>query len=571
MRHRSTIVALVLTTLLGVAACGERQPAPTEVSGIQGLTPGSATLVVDGGTVALLADQDLDVGDVTVSDSRNELTVDIAMEGGWCLGALQIDAGETKVEIPRNGAGNPIPGHFQVNETLECAAGATRTLPLPDGAEIVVAVHVVVLKGDREESAWADGNLFVDTGNWATFVAFDANDPPAATIIAPSDGATFTEGEAITLESTAADEEDGTLTGSALEWSSDVDGALGTGGAVTTSSLSVGTHTITLTATDSEGATDTDQISITLEEATATGTVLAYLVNRFDDDVSVIDVGTNAATTTISLVTSPADMAIRPQGDTAYVALPSYNSLSVIDLTTNRVTTPYFAAGTSPRSIAFTPDGGTAYVTNEDGHVSVIDVATQSLTDQINVGVVPNRIAITPDGSTALVSDRRWDDLSVIDLATRSITTITIGRSGDLAITPDGSTAYVLGSVSETVSVIDLATNTRKTTIDLAGNLPVGTVEGSARIAITPDGTTAYVTNFGSDNVSLIDVATNTRKTTRIQVGTEPLGVAFTPDGATAYVTNSGSDDVSVIDVATNTVTTTIAVGDGPGAIGFTP
>ena len=49
-----------------------------------------------------------------------------------------------------------------------------------------------------------------------------------------------------------------------LAWSSDLDGALGTGASVTTSALSVGTHTITASATDSLGATGSSTITLTV-------------------------------------------------------------------------------------------------------------------------------------------------------------------------------------------------------------------------------------------------------------------------------------------------------------------
>ena len=62
----------------------------------------------------------------------------------------------------------------------------------------------------------------------------------------------------------AADPEDGALTGASLVWTSSRDGAIGTGTSFAKNNLSVGTHTITLTATDSQGATGTATVSITV-------------------------------------------------------------------------------------------------------------------------------------------------------------------------------------------------------------------------------------------------------------------------------------------------------------------
>lgn len=88
------------------------------------------------------------------------------------------------------------------------------------------------------------------------------NNPPVATITSPSDGESFLVGLGVAFEGTAVDPEDGTLSGAALEWSSSVEGILGTGIALDLGLFSIGTHTITLTATDSMGATGTDRITV---------------------------------------------------------------------------------------------------------------------------------------------------------------------------------------------------------------------------------------------------------------------------------------------------------------------
>ncbi len=88
------------------------------------------------------------------------------------------------------------------------------------------------------------------------------NQAPTALIAAPAAGSMFAQGASITLTGTANDPEDGALSGASLAWSSDRDGGLGSGGTLTTTSLSVGTHLITLTATDSQGATGTATVTI---------------------------------------------------------------------------------------------------------------------------------------------------------------------------------------------------------------------------------------------------------------------------------------------------------------------
>jgi formylglycine-generating enzyme required for sulfatase activity len=84
---------------------------------------------------------------------------------------------------------------------------------------------------------------------------------PVAVIVSPSDSSRFSEVSTITFEGTGTDTEDGSLSGTSLMWTSDIDGLIGFGAAFT-AELSIGTHIVTLTATDSSGATGTAFVSV---------------------------------------------------------------------------------------------------------------------------------------------------------------------------------------------------------------------------------------------------------------------------------------------------------------------
>ena len=108
------------------------------------------------------------------------------------------------------------------------------------------------------------------------------NTAPTATIIAPTTGLTVDYGSTINFAGTASDAEDGDLTAS-LAWSSDLDGAIGTGGSVSTSLLTVGTHTISAAATDSGGLSDNAAITVTVLPAGGSSTVEARVAAGTDD------------------------------------------------------------------------------------------------------------------------------------------------------------------------------------------------------------------------------------------------------------------------------------------------
>ncbi|MEI2772042.1 MAG: beta-propeller fold lactonase family protein [Candidatus Competibacter sp.] len=258
-----------------------------------------------------------------------------------------------------------------------------------------------------------------------------------------------------------------------------------------------------------------------------------------------------------------------PDGKHAYVVNRDDSTVSVIDTTTNTVVGVPIPVGNNPTTVAVTPDGKRAYVTNSatSGTVSVIDTTTNTVEGSpIPVGFAPTNVAITPDGKRAYMTNS-IDTVTVIDTTTNTVegSPIPVGHTPfDLAITPDGKRAYVTEFDSSSVKVIDTTTNT------VVGN-PIPIDYYPAEVAITPDGKRAYVLSTHNDTVSVIDTTTNTVVGSPIQVGMVPAGVAVTPDGKFAYVANEYSQTLSIIDTVTNTVVGTIQLGFYPCKIAITP
>lgn len=90
------------------------------------------------------------------------------------------------------------------------------------------------------------------------------NKPPSAAILSPPTGMSFPSNTKLTLQGMGSDLEDGSLGDSALNWSSDRAGALGSG-QILEVNLSPGTHTITPTAVDSGGLTAVATLSCSSE------------------------------------------------------------------------------------------------------------------------------------------------------------------------------------------------------------------------------------------------------------------------------------------------------------------
>ena len=114
-----------------------------------------------------------------------------------------------------------------------------------------------------------------DAGRSASdVVTVDVRTPyPVLTVLAPRAGAAFATGAAVRFEAAAEDWRGAAIAGDRLVWTSDLDGPLGSGAAITRSDLRKGDHAVTLAAADSDGYTTT----VTLTVRIADGPVVTIL------------------------------------------------------------------------------------------------------------------------------------------------------------------------------------------------------------------------------------------------------------------------------------------------------
>ena len=101
------------------------------------------------------------------------------------------------------------------------------------------------------------------TARSSVAITIGNNPPNMPRLVQPRTGDVAVEGDLVTFRGSATDREQGELPDSALSWSSDRDGVLGTG-ALLRGRLSVGTHRIFLTATDRQGATSRNSVTMTV-------------------------------------------------------------------------------------------------------------------------------------------------------------------------------------------------------------------------------------------------------------------------------------------------------------------
>jgi YVTN family beta-propeller protein len=216
--------------------------------------------------------------------------------------------------------------------------------------------------------------------------------------------------------------------------------------------------------------------------------------------------------------------------------------------------------GKKPISVVVTPDGRSALVANvDDGTISVINLASLTVSQTISLPPLngfpmrPSGIAILPDGSKAYVADHvdlPGGAVYVIDLTTMKFSTMfdVSGFPASIAVTPDGSQVWVSSWGGGRVDVYDTLTNAPVTGFS---------VPQANGIAFNPTGTRAYMASGAFGTVIVADTSTY-QVLAQIPVGSYPHAVRVSQTGRHVFVTNPLSNSISLIDASTNTVLRTI-------------
>ncbi|MDY7229590.1 PKD domain-containing protein [Hyalangium rubrum] len=322
---------LLMLALVALAACGgdKSQPppppppenaapsasilSPTDGATLLGAGPheltGSATDPEDGplsGTALRWSsslDGPLGTGSplsVRLSGGEHRLSLDVTDSGGKQARAqlsvtviVEDQPPVATIESPTAGAtfeeGTPIPLKGKaVDPETGALSGAALTWSSDSGGIIGTGTQLSFTGAARGVhrlllSAVDPGGQAGYASVTVTVVPPGTNQKPVVTLTQPTEGSRFFTTQAITLEGSATDAEDGTLADSALAWTSSKDGTLGTGRQVTGVVLSAGVHALTLTATDSLGATASASVlvTVTVQGQTAPSVTITRPVNGF--------------------------------------------------------------------------------------------------------------------------------------------------------------------------------------------------------------------------------------------------------------------------------------------------
>ena len=292
----------------------------------------------------------------------------------------------------------------------------------------------------------------------------------------------------------------------------------------------------------------------------------AYVANISDSTVSVIDTDTNRVVGTIPVGSGPTAVAVKPDGTRVYVANYYEGTVSVIDTNPQSanynkviktIAIPWGETGSvsGVNLLAVSPDDTKVYVSGIDNTVSVIDTATNTISEPYDVAFEISDMAVSPDSSRLYIDD--YGIISIRDAKTmQNMGSIYLGanvNAQDIVVSPNGKRLYALTAVYEsytihhTVSVID-TDPTSPTYKQVMKTIPVA--DNADHLALSANGSRAYVTH-GSGTITVIDTSTGTVIGTIVEDNdglTSDSAIVVGPNGR-LYVIDSSENTLYVVTV----------------------
>ena len=231
-------------------------------------------------------------------------------------------------------------------------------------------------------------------------------------------------------------------------------------------------------------------------------------------------------------------------------------------------------------------DKGKAYVTSQKGGVSVLDLNSMEIIEEINVGAkFPRGIGITDDGKFLITANKADANLSIINLETKEVKNIDVGinpefvrvNKGQVFVSTEPSSKGKPPEKGEMlheeddddedkipakVAVVDLKKGEKIREITAGPE-----TEG---IEFSKDGKQIIVTNEADNSITIHDYESGDliKTFSTKPYGLRPRGIKVSPDGKFYVATLEFSDNFIVLDKEFNHVKT-VKTGKSPYGISF--
>ncbi|MHC3994911.1 hypothetical protein ACXWTF_08770 [Thiomicrolovo sp. ZZH C-3] len=186
--------------------------------------------------------------------------------------------------------------------------------------------------------------------------------------------------------------------------------------------------------------------------------------------------------------------------------------------------------------------------------LTILNLSTGT-TEHIDTGLMGRYVKLSNDEKTAYVTAGGDDNLSFIDLGTKTVTNsiyIDSYASG-MDITADGSKMYIgLDGVSNELAVVDLATETVEKRVPLNGGY-------GNTVILSADESKVFVSESSGGGLVTYDIAADAVSTITTSGGGYAADFDMTTDETTAYVSlGQQSLGIDIVDMVAGTVSATL-------------
>ena len=206
---------------------------------------------------------------------------------------------------------------------------------------------------------------------------------------------------------------------------------------------------------------------------------------------------------------------------------------------------------------AISPDGKFAVATHPAGDgISVIDLATFSVTGYVTTGAMPNYAVFGADPNLVYVSNTGNGTISEVDLSRAIVRRNLIAGEGPEHMAAAAATDRLYVADADAGRVLELSLSDGETlrSLDIGGE-----IHG---IGLSDDGTMLFVAGRGEGKLVAVDLSSGDRHETAL--APEPYHLTVIPGSGTLFVSSRAEPKVWMIDASTLGERGTISVeGEG--------
>lgn len=304
------------------------------------------------------------------------------------------------------------------------------------------------------------------------------------------------------------------------------------------------------------------------------------VVCKSDFQLVLVDPATQKVLVKLPTGLGPHEVAVSPDGRTAYVSNfgrysvypagdtahdKAGNSITVIDLVERSVKATFdLGTHTGPHGMTLSHDGKLLWATSETPQAILeIDTASGKILHVWNTNQVRSHMIVTtPDESKFYVTNTVSGSVSVVNRKSGEVKVLATGPGTEgIAISPDGKEVWAASRLDGKIEVISTATDSIVATFASGGKEP-------KRLAFTPDGKQVWVTNSRSDQTTVFDAHAR-ELIAALTMSKAPSGIYFSADGRSAYVTNANANQLTFVEVASRKIAQVMPIGTDPDGVAW--